>query len=89
LENLGLFKEYPSIIDVDTCLFGLTYQIIFKKNNIDISKKDEINEKINEKITYFKSNTSHQKSPNNLGHLRNRISQSIEVYREYIVHESQ
>jgi len=88
LEVLGLFKEYPSIIDVDIYLFGLIYIIIFKKNKIDITKKDLLINKLDSKIAEFKGDLSHQKSPNNLGHLRNRISQSIIIYEEFTNHES-
>lgn len=88
LEQLDLFGEYTSIIDIDTYLFGLIYQIMFKKKNIDTSKKSQIYEKVIEKISDFKNDSSHQKSPNNLGHLRSRISQSIEIYEEYVIHES-
>jgi uncharacterized protein with ParB-like and HNH nuclease domain len=88
LNELDLFKEYPSIVDVDTYLFGLVYIIIFKKKKIDITKKEALTNKLNKKISVFKGNLSHQKSPNNLGHLRNRLSQSITIYEEYIINES-
>lgn len=89
LELLGIFGQHTSIIDVDTQLFGLVYQVVFKKRAIDTSKKDDLKECLNNKIEEFKKEFSHQKSPNNLGHLRNRISQSISIYEKYIIHEPQ
>lgn len=88
LESLDIPKEYSSIIDMDTYLFGIIYQIIFQKKIIEISKKDELKQDIDKKIIDFKTSSSHKKSPNNLGHLRNRISQSISIYEGYIDNES-
>lgn len=88
LNELELFKAYPSIIDVDTYLFGLIYQIVFQKKNIDFAKKELLNQELSNKINNFKTDPSHQKSPNNLGHLRSRIEQSIEIYGRYITDES-
>ena len=31
----------------------------------------------------FKNDSNHQKNPNNLRYLRNRISESIEIYGRY------
>lgn len=88
LDNLGFFKEYESIIDTDVYLFGLIYQVIFEKNSLDFSKSSKLKEELSKKIDEFKSNLSHQKTPNNLSYLRDRISQSIEIYRKYVAHES-
>ena len=83
LTELNLFANYKSIIEVDTYLFGLIYQIIFKKSNIDFFKKDELKNELSKKIMEFKNDPNHQKNPNNLGYLRNRISESIEIYGRY------
>lgn len=89
LHGLDLFnRKYTSIIDVDVCLFGLIYQIMFKKKKIDILRKEELNNQLSTKIKEFRDDTSHSKSPNNLTYLRNRIEQSIVIYEEYIIHES-
>lgn len=83
LTELNLFINYKSIIEVDTYLFGLIYQIIFKKSNIDFLKKDELMNELSNKIMEFKNDPNHQKNPNNLGYLRNRIYESIEIYGRY------
>ncbi len=83
LTELNLFTNYKSIIEIDTYLFGLIYQIIFKKSNIDFLKKDELKNELIKKIMEFKNDSNHQKNPNNLRYLRNRISESIEIYGRY------
>ena len=88
LRELDLFKEYPSVIDLDVYLFGLIYQIVFQKKNIKFSSKDDLIHELEAKIHIFKQGSSHTKSPNNLGYLRNRIDSSIEIYEKYINHES-
>ena len=88
IEDLGIFGSYSSIVDVDMYLFGLAYHILFRNKNIDVAKSDELRKKLGDKIKEFKSDYSHQKSPNNLGHLRNRIRSSISIYNGYAVNES-
>lgn len=83
LETLEIPKEYPSIIDMDIYFFGLVHSILFQKKNIKTDDKDELQGKIESKIKEFKDNPSHVKAPSNLGHLRSRISSSIEIYSEY------
>ncbi len=88
VNNLDIIGEYPSIIDVDVYLFGLIYQVIFEKNSLDFSKSSKLKEELSKKVDEFKSNLSHQKTPNNLSYLRDRISQSIEIYQKYVTYES-
>ena len=85
IESLDIPKEYPSIIDLDVYFFGLAYQIIFKNKTIDNDKKDELKDKLNNQIKLYKNDYSHKRAPNNLGHLRNRITQSIHIYGKFIV----
>jgi len=84
LEALDISREYPSVIDLDLNLFGLVYHTIFKNKTIDLDRKDDLRLKINRQINIFKGNYSHKRSPNNLGHLRNRIRQSINIYGRYL-----
>ena len=89
LQELDIFGEYSSIVDVDVYLFGLAYHTLFRKKKIDVSKSEELREHLEKDITRFKKDHSHQKSPNNLGHLRSRISNSISIYGRYVINESQ
>ncbi|GAO30427.1 GmrSD restriction endonuclease domain-containing protein [Geofilum rubicundum] len=84
IAQLGLYKEYPSIIDLDIYLFGLIYNIVYKKKPIDLTKAKELKATLERKIAKLKANESHKKSPNNLGHLRIRIESSILVYNRHL-----
>ncbi|MFC3851291.1 DUF262 domain-containing protein [Salinispirillum marinum] len=88
LEELGVFGDYSSIVDVDMYLFGLVYHILFRKKKIDVSQPKKLREGLVEAINRYKKDLSHQKNPNNLGHLRSRISKSIYIYGKYVVNES-
>lgn len=83
LISLEIKKEFPSIIDLDMYFFGLTYIIVFENKTIDFTKKVDVKNEIEGKIALFKSDPSHTKAPSNLGHLRERISSSIEIYKKY------
>lgn len=48
-----------SIIDADMYLFGVIYTIVFAGKEIDTTKKDELHEKINEKVREYKSDYSY------------------------------
>lgn len=89
LESLNLKKPYTSIIDADTYLFGSIYQVIFKNKKIDLLKRENLEYELEQKIKEFKGIPSHKKTPNNLGNLRERMSQSISIYERYITNESQ
>lgn len=87
LNDLEIFRSYSSIIEIDTYLFGLIYQVLFKKNKIDLTKKEELQTRLANKIDSYKRDSGHQKSPNNLTHLRARLVNSISIYGRYIVRE--
>lgn len=83
LSSLEIKKEFSSIIDLDMYFFGLTYTIVFENKTIDFTKKEDLKNEIDAKIAAFKADSSHTKAPSNLGHLRARISSSIEIYEKY------
>jgi len=83
LDSIAITRNFSSIIDLDMYFFGLIYTIVFENKQIDINRKEELKEKIKEKISEYKLDYKHTKSPSNLGHLRSRISSSIEIYNQY------
>jgi uncharacterized protein with ParB-like and HNH nuclease domain len=83
LSALNVPQQFSSIIDLDMHFFGLIYTIVFENKAIDIGQKDELKEDVEAKISEFKQDNSHTKAPSNLGHLRSRISSSIEIYEGY------
>lgn len=85
LSNLEFQKEFTSIIDLDMYFFGLIYITVFLGRALDYSRKEEIKESIQESIENFKQEHAHTRAPSNLGHLRARITSSIEIYNKYAV----
>ena len=83
VDLLEIPKQYSSIIESDTYLFGLIYEIVFENKKINDARKIGLKEELDEKIKIFKEDLSHKKSPAALKHLRNRISSSIEIYKKY------
>jgi len=84
ISSLGIKKNYTSIIDFDVMFFGLIYFIVFDNKSIKSCEKDELLRKLSEQIGTFKSDPSHIKTPSGLTHLRNRLMQSIEIYRNFV-----
>jgi len=84
LDSLEIPREYPSIIDLDIYLFGIIYHTIFKKKLIDLDKKVQLRHALENEIEKLKRDDSHRRSPNNLGHLRHRISKSTNIYGRFI-----
>lgn len=80
---LEIKKEFSSIIDLDMYFFGLTYTTVFENKTINFTKKEDLKNEMEAKIAEFKADSSHTKAPSNLGHLRARISSSIEIYKKY------
>lgn len=86
-DKMNLDPKYPqafrSWIDADYWLFGLIYWIVFKDKNIDTETNwtNKINSAIRDKKK--NANDSYVKSPNMLGHLRDRIEQSLELIQKH------
>lgn len=83
IELIDIPKIFYSIIDLDMYFFGLIYTMVFEKKQIDVTRKEELKEEIKSKIQEYKNDLKHTKSPSNLGHLRERISSSIDIYSKY------
>lgn len=75
----------PSIIDLDMFMFGATYQILFEKKKIDLSKKDDLKKEINGAVVEMKEDEIHKKNPSYLQFLRSRLKKSLEIYDRYSV----
>ncbi|WP_277125602.1 GmrSD restriction endonuclease domain-containing protein [Capnocytophaga gingivalis] len=85
--DLSIPKNYQSIIDMDTYLFGLIYMVLFEDKVIITEKTDLLKTDISKKISQYKRDKKHQKSPANLGNLRRRIKDSINIYKKYLQNE--
>lgn len=77
-------SAFKSWIDADYCLYGLIYQIVFKGKEVNDDLEflfRSIKRKIREKKD---SRTGYPKTPNGLTNLRDRIQDSIDLYRDYV-----
>ena len=74
---------FSSWIEADYWLFGLIYYVVFMGKQIkeDITNlPQEVISKINDK----KDNEYYMKNSNRLGNIRERIDESINIYRNYV-----
>lgn len=83
-ETLGRLRHYDSIIDLDVYFMGLMYWILFKKKQIDTTRRDEIRADLEASIHEFKDNYKHRQSPASLKYIQARMQESIEIYQKYV-----
>lgn len=83
--KLSMPKALSSIIDVDIYMLGLIYWVLIKQKQLNNEKIEELKVKLENKIKGFKDNPSHTKSPASLKYLRERITTSIDVFKNYLV----
>ena len=88
LQGLELPQAYPSIINMDIYFFGLMYEVIFERKTIDVSRKNELKEELENAIREFRETNDdadkHTRAPAALKYLRPRIAKSIEIYKRYV-----
>ncbi len=89
IEKLNLNRKiFTSIIDCDIYLFGLIFFSIFEGLHIRENDVAPLIRKVDDAINETKNNSYtgalHKKTPSALKYLRERISTSIEIYREYM-----
>lgn len=63
---------------------GLMYQVLFRKEQIDTTKRDEIRDNLENAIRGFKDNYKHRQSPASLKYIQARMQKSIEIYEGYV-----
>lgn len=76
--NLKDGKDFTSWIDADYWLFGLIYKVVFCDDTIGDTEK--LHRILSEKIRMKRENPNYSKTPNRLGYLRERITESISIY---------
>lgn len=83
LETKDNKSAFLSWIDADYWLYGLIYHIVFEGKELN----NEINlliAKVKNTIKSKKKDPGYSKTPNGLTNLRNRIQDSIKIYRPYV-----
>lgn len=80
IDILEVPKTFPSIINMDLYFFGLIYQVLFKHNDINKDHRETLKDQLEAAITTFRDNPKHAVAPAQMGHLRERITTSIDIY---------
>ncbi len=85
-EKINLAKEknksnFDSWIDADYYLFGLIYYVLFE--NLKVNLTDSLLKELQNAIEAKRQDRSYSKSPNRLGNLRERLNDSIQIYKKY------
>ena len=77
----GAFKSW---IDADLWLLGLIYYVVFEGKDLSLegNKGEDLRQAISEEID--SKNEAYQKRSNAIGHIRERINKSIEIYNDYV-----
>ena len=77
----GAFRSW---IDADLWLLGLIYYVVFEGKDLSLegNKGEDLRQAISEEID--SKNEAYQKRSNALGHIRERIDKSIEIYNDYV-----
>lgn len=83
INALDIPKQYTSIIEMDTYLFGLIFSVVFENKMVDFTKNEELRNEVEGKIAEFKGNEAHKRAPNSLKYLKARIDSSIGIYNKY------
>lgn len=77
-------KTYNSIIYLDVDFFGLIYYVLFEGKEVDMSKKVQLQSQLSLKAKKFKDDKKHSKSPACVTYLRDRIKESIGIYKKFL-----
>lgn len=84
IETLDIPKIFPSIINMDMYFFGLIYYVLFRHCDINDVRKSALKSRLDNEIRVFRADIKHTTAPGQMGHLRDRITKSLEVYANYL-----
>ena len=79
LMNLKDEKDFTSWVAADYWLFGLIYKVVFC-NEAPVHDKARLQHLLSTEIKEKRDIPAYSKSPNRLGYLRERITESIRIY---------
>lgn len=82
---LGFNQVFPTIIDADTSLIGLIYHVLIKGKSLDSTRFNNLKTALTKKITDYKGQDGHRRSPNAVTNLRRRIRDSIDIFQCYVL----
>lgn len=75
---------FHGIIEADLVLFGLVYFLVLKGAVIGESQFKNLVGSLQKKLSDFRKDEQHCKSPNALRYIRVRIKTSVEIYSSYV-----
>ncbi len=86
INTMDVPRTYDSIADMDVAFFGLVYWICYCGKKLDGGKKAVFKEKLNAIFSSFRNgeHPDYLKSASQVGKMRNRITKSVELYREFL-----
>ncbi len=82
--KLNLPNNFSGIIDTDNYLFGLVYYCLLEGKSIKDDQVDSLKAEILNNIRKQKKDEKHAKGPNQLRHIRKRLSQSLSTFKKYV-----
>lgn len=82
--KLNLPINFSGIIEVDNYLFGLVFYCFLMNKSIKENSVALLKARLQDNIRIQKKDDRHSKSPNQLGHVRLRLSKSLAAYKRYI-----
>ena len=82
---LGFNHVFPTIIDADTSLIGLIYHVLIKGKSLDTTRYNNLKAALTAKISDYKGQEGHRRSPNAVTNLRLRIRDSIDIFQGYVL----
>ena len=85
INDLELKRTFASIVQMDTYFFGLIYHIVFLGRDINISDKQDLNQKLDNLYESYKENYLHSRSPNALKYMQKRMEESINTYALHLL----
>lgn len=83
IKELEIPKQYMSIIEMDTFLFGLLHVVLFENRTIDVTRKIELIRELRRASDNFRADERHRKAPAALKYLKTRMETSITIYHRY------
>lgn len=86
INTMDVPRTYDSIADMDVAFFGLVYWICYCGKKLDGGKKAVFKEKLNAIFSSFRNgeHPDYLKSASQVGKMRDRITKSVELYREFL-----
>jgi len=86
VDAMNVPRAYNSIADMDVAFFGLVYWVCYCGKKLDGTKKDELLSRLKAIFEGFRSgeNVDYLKSASQVGKMRVRITQSVELYKEFL-----